>query len=122
MDKTREERWRELSEEILTDIKEWRRSHPKATFREIEEEVHARMNRLEAQLIQDTAQQSKSREWSGTSQQERPTCPVCQTPLQSRGKRQRTLKGVGGQDMTLSRDYGTCPNCRTGLFPAFMKS
>ncbi len=89
MEKKTEEHWREQSEQILTDITEWRRSHPKATFREIEEEVHERMSRLEAQLIQDTAQQSKSRAWSGASSQERPACPVCSTPLQTRGKRQR---------------------------------
>ena len=59
MDKTPEEHWRDLSEQILTDITEWRRSHPRATFREIEDEVHPRISRLEAQLIQDTAQQSK---------------------------------------------------------------
>lgn len=117
MAQTNEEQWRELSEKILTDITEWRRSHPKATLREIEDEVHARMSRLEAQLIQDTAQQSQSRTWGGTSPQERPTCPVCPTPLQARGKRQRKLQGAGGQEITLSRDYGTCPNCGTGLFP-----
>ena len=117
MNPTSEERWRELSEEILTDVKEWRRSHPKATFREIEEEVHRRMSRLEAQMIQDTAQESSSREWGGSDQDKRPRCPVCQSPLQSRGKRQRTLQGVGRQEVTLSRDYGTCPNCRTGVFP-----
>lgn len=117
MDKTNEEHWRELSEELLTDIKEWRRNHPKATFREIEEEIHARMSRLEAQLIQDTAQESTSRAWSGKSKQERPTCPVCQTPLHARGTQQRTLQGMGGKDVTLSREYGTCPQCGTGLFP-----
>jgi hypothetical protein len=117
MEKASEEHWRELSENILTDVKEWRRSHPKATFREIEDEVHARLSRLEAQMIQDTAQESPSRAWSGRSQQERPTCPVCQAPLQARGKRERTLQGGGGQEMTLSREYGTCPNCQTGLFP-----
>ena len=51
MDQRSEEHWRELSEEILTSMKEWRRSHPKATLREIEDEVHARMSRLEAQMI-----------------------------------------------------------------------
>ncbi len=81
MDQASEEHWRELSEQILTDITEWRRSHPKATFREIEDEVHVRISRLEAQLIQDTAQQSTSRSWSGASPQERPTCPVCKVPL-----------------------------------------
>ncbi len=117
MEQASEDSWRELSENILTDMKEWRRNHPKATVREIEEEVHARMSRLEAQMIQDTAEQSTSREWSGTGKQERPRCPVCQTPLHARGKRQRTLQGVGGQEVRLNREYGTCPNCRTGLFP-----
>lgn len=122
MDKTPEEHWRDLSEQILTDITEWRRSHPKATLREIEDEVHRRMSRLEAQLIQDTAQQSQSRVGSGASRQERPSCPVCRTPLQARGKRQRTLQGAGGQAITLTRAYGTCPTCGTGLFPAFMRN
>jgi hypothetical protein len=107
MDKTTEEYWRELSEQILTERTEWRQSHPKATFREIEDEVHVRMSRLEAQLIQDTAQQSKSRTWSGASPQERPTCPVCHSPLHARGKRQRKLQGAGGQEVTLSRESGT---------------
>src|SRR5215471_5874821 len=117
MDQTSEEPWRELSERILTEISEWRRSHPKATLREIEDEGHTRMSRLEAQLIQDTAQQSTSRSWSGASAHERPTCPVCQTPLHARGQRQRKLQGAAGPEVTLSREYGTCPNCGTGLFP-----
>jgi ribosomal protein L34E len=117
MQQKSEEEWRRLSEEILTDVKEWRRAHPKATFREIEDEVHSRLSRLEAQMIQDTASQSQNQSWSGKSPQERPQCPVCQTPLQARGQRQRSLQGAGGREVTLSREYGTCPNCRTGLFP-----
>src|SRR4051794_15727654 len=109
--------WQRLSEQILTDIKEWRRAHPKATFREIEEEVHERMSRLEAQVLQDTAQASSSREWRGASEQERPLCPICSTPLQARGKRSRSLQGAGGQNVTLCRSYGTCPVCGAGLFP-----
>lgn len=117
MKQNSEDQWRQLSEEILTDVKEWRRAHPKATLREIEDEVHSRLSRLEAQMIQDTAQESQSRLWSGNSPQHRPKCPVCQTPLQSRGKRERSLQGAGGQEVRLSREYGTCPKCRTGLFP-----
>jgi hypothetical protein len=117
MDKTMEDQWRDLSEHILTDIQDWRKSHPKATFSEIEEEVHSRMSRLEAQLLEATVQESPSRSWSGMSPQERPSCPVCRSPLQARGKRQRTLQGAGGQPITLHRAYGTCPNCGTGLFP-----
>lgn len=109
--------WQQLSEQILTDIKEWGRSHPKATLREIEDEVHQRMSRLEAQVIQDAAQQSEQRDWSGAPPEERPTCPVCGTPLHARGKRTRRMQGAGGQEISLTRSYGTCPTCGTGLFP-----
>lgn len=78
-----DQEWQQLSEQILTDIKEWRRSHPKATLREIEEEVYSRLSRLEARVIQDTAQQSECRDWSARPPEERPTCPVCGTPLQA---------------------------------------
>ncbi len=117
MDTKTENGWQELSEQILTDIKEWRKAHPKATFREIEDEVHKRMSRLEAQVLQDAAQASESREWSGKEAEERPKCPVCQTPLQARGKQKRKLQGVQGEEVTLTRDYGTCPNCGQGVFP-----
>jgi YgiT-type zinc finger domain-containing protein len=117
VDEEKDQQWQKLSEEILTDIKEWRRAHPKATFREIKHEVHQRMSRLEAQILQDTTQQSSSREWSGASEQERPQCPVCGSALQARGKRVRHLQAAGGHDITFSRTYGTCPTCGTGLFP-----
>ena len=32
--------WLSKSEKILIDVKEWRRVHPKATFVEIEDEIH----------------------------------------------------------------------------------
>lgn len=117
VDQEMDQGWQQLSEQILTDIKEWRRAHPKATFREIEQEVHERMSRLEARVLQDTAQESLSREWSGANEQEQPKCPICSTPLQARGKRTRSLQGAGGQDVKLSRSYGTCPVCGVGLFP-----
>jgi hypothetical protein len=117
MEEEADRKWQELSQQILTDIKEWRRSHPKATFVEIEEEVHKRMSRLEAQVVQDSAQASSSREWSGAGPNERPSCQVCGTALQARGKQRRKLQGAGGQEITLTRSYGTCPTCGTGLFP-----
>lgn len=117
MESSNEEQWRELSERILTDIKEWRGSHPRATLAEIEDEVHRRMGQLEAQVIQDAAQASPSQHWSGKRTHERPSCPVCHTPLHARGKRERTLQARGGHHITLSREYGTGPNCGTGLFP-----
>jgi hypothetical protein len=64
MDEATEKRWRELSEEILSGMKEWRLAHPDATFREIEETVHARMSRMEAQMLQETAFASRKADWA----------------------------------------------------------
>src|SRR5436853_5075237 len=72
---------------------------------------------LEAKLIQEAAEESPSREWGRGSEHEAALCPKCATPLQARGKRKRTLQGNGGQNVTLSRTYGTCPKCGEGLFP-----
>lgn len=55
MDEATEQRWRELSEEVLSGMKERRQAHPKATFREIEQAVQERLSRLEAQILQDVA-------------------------------------------------------------------
>jgi DNA repair exonuclease SbcCD ATPase subunit len=117
MDQETDQAWKQLSEQILTDIKAWRRAHPKATLREIEEEVHTRLSRLEAQVIQDAAEESERRAWSGAASSDRPVCPVCGTPLQARGHHTRQLQAAGGQNIHLRRSYGTCPTCGTGLFP-----
>jgi len=113
-----EQDWQKKSEEILSDIKEWRRAHPKATFVEIEDEVHQRMMEWEAQILQDAAQESESRAWGRGSTQEAPRCPKCRVPLQARGKQKRTLQGNGGQSVTLQRTYGTCPQCGESFFPS----
>ncbi len=112
-----EQALRKMSTEILTDIKEWRRAHPRATYVEIEDEVHKRMMQLEAQIIEGTVEASPSREWGRGSGHEAALCPKCATPLQARGKQKRALQGNGGQSVTLSRTYGTCPKCGESLFP-----
>jgi hypothetical protein len=118
MDEAMDHAWQELSEEVLTGIKEWRLAHPKATFREIEQAVHERMSRLEARLLQDAALASRTAgDWNEAPEGDRPCCPVCQTPLQGRGKHARRLQGTGGQEVRLVRSYGTCPTCGVGLFP-----
>jgi RNase P subunit RPR2 len=112
-----EQAWQKMSMEILMDLKEWRRANPRATYIQIEDEVHKRVMQLEARLIQEAAEESPSREWGRRSEHEAALCPKCGTPLQARGKQKRTLQGNGGQSVTLSRTYGTCPRCGEGLFP-----
>jgi RNase P subunit RPR2 len=112
-----EQTWQQMSMEILTDVKEWRKANPRATYVQIEDEVHKRVMQLEARLIQEAAEESPSREWGRRSEHEAPLCPKCAIPLQARGKQKRTLQGNGGQRVKLSRTYGTCPKCGEGLFP-----
>src|SRR5260370_13090641 len=56
-----EQALRTMSTEILTDIKEWRRAHPRATYVEIEDEVHKRMMQLEARVIEGAVAESPHR-------------------------------------------------------------
>lgn len=109
--------WRALSEEILIGMKEWRRQHPKATLREIEEAVTERLSRLGARMIQDAAQTSVAADWTEQVEAEAPRCEHCGEVLVSRGKRPRRLQASGGAQLTIERSYGTCPRCGVGLFP-----
>lgn len=113
-----EEEWLQKSQQILADVKEWRRTHKKATFVEIEEEVHRRMVQLEAQLLQDAAEESASREWGRGSDHEAPQCPQCHVALSAKGKKTRTLQGNGGATVRLTRSYGSCPKCGQRFFPS----
>lgn len=112
-----DQKLRELSEEILLGMKEWRKQHPKASLREIEEEVNRQMSRLGAQMIQETAQSSAATDWTSGPTEEAPRCQQCGTVLVSRGKRRRRLQSTGGAEVQLVRSYGTCPTCGVGLFP-----
>jgi hypothetical protein len=117
MNKDMDRNWHALSEEVLSGMKEWRLAHPKATFREIEHAVDERVNRLKARMLEDAALASDAQQWKAAPEGDQPHCPACQTPLQRRGQQTRRVQITGGQDVTLTRSYGTCPVCGTGLFP-----
>jgi len=109
--------WRQLTQEIMTGMREWRLQHPKATLREIETELDTRLNRMRARMLEDLALQSAAADWQDTPTGLQPTCPDCGGPLQDRGRHPRTLQPHGGQTLTLERHYGVCPACGAGLFP-----
>lgn len=111
------EAWRMLSESVFEEMEVWRKEHPTATFKEIEDELDARLSGMRAQMLADLAQQSAKRDWSGQEPEKRPRCLQCGTGLQARGKHERKLATQGGKAVKLSREYGTCPQCGSGLFP-----
>ena len=82
--------WLTKSAKILSEVIAWRKAHPKATFVEIEDEVHRRLMQLEAQLLQDVAQESSSQAWGKETGEAAPRCHTCQVPLQARGQHART--------------------------------
>src|SRR5437763_11089802 len=100
-----ENSFKELSDEILREMNAWNVSHPKATFLEIEVKARELVSQLEAHLIQESAVEREKDDWSQREERERPSCPTCQMPLLSRGKRVRHLQATAGRAIQLERTY-----------------
>ncbi len=109
--------WHQLTQDVMTGMRAWRVEHPKATLREMETELDARLGRMRARMLEDLALASAAADWTETPRDRQPTCPDCGTHLQPRGADTRTLATHGGHHLTLKRSYGVCPACGTGLFP-----
>lgn len=112
-----EARWQQLTEEVMTGIKEWRIQHPKATFREIEEALDERLAKARARMLQDVALASAAADVTNAKPDERPCCSKCGHRLEVRGQKTRQLTTNYNQPITLKRSYTVCPVCGTGLFP-----
>ena len=115
--RTFEQRWHQLSAEVMTGISDWRFQHPQATLRELETELDARLARMRARMLEDLALESAATDWRDQRASAPPACPQCGSPLQAAGLHSRTLQTHGGQSLTFERRYGLCPVCETGLFP-----
>jgi hypothetical protein len=116
MRKDFDQRWRELSDEVMSGMKEWRLQHPRATLTEIEVALDEHLARLRARMLEDAALASAAADWDSATAAA-PRCPQCGQPLQARGGHPRQLQTHGGQNLTLQREYGVCPACHAGLFP-----
>jgi len=110
-------KWNELAEEVMTGMKEWRLQHPKATLREIERALDERLAKMRARMLQDAVLASAAADIQTAAEEERPVCPECGTPLESRGKQERQITTLQNQALRLERSYGVCPACGAGFFP-----
>jgi ribosomal protein S27AE len=108
--------WQEVSAEVTAGMAEWRRQHPRATLREIEQELDKRLAPLRARMLEDTALLSEKREWDEGEAGE-PTCPECGLALKGRTREERQLQTQGEEIIRLERQYGVCPKCGQGFFP-----
>jgi YgiT-type zinc finger domain-containing protein len=112
-----ERQWRELAEDVLTGMQEWRLQHPKATWREIEATLDERWSRVRARMLQDLALASRATDLGASEASERPRCPACGGSLEARGQQTRQVTTVHDRTVTLTRSYAVCPTCGEGLFP-----
>jgi predicted RNA-binding Zn-ribbon protein involved in translation (DUF1610 family) len=110
-------RWWALAHEVFTGMKEWRLQHPTATFSQLEAALDERLGHLRARMLEDVATASDVTTFSAESATVRPPCPSCGMPLHGRGQATRHLQTDAGQEIALTRSYGTCPACGVGLFP-----
>lgn len=107
------EEWLSAAAAHFTVIADWRQTHPRASWDDLEAAVDAELAALRAQVLQDTALASDAVDL----RTERPPCPACRTPLQAAGTRTRRLTTDHDQPIALTRTYARCPACGTGLFP-----
>src|SRR3954447_21657366 len=83
--------WHLLADEVMSGLKDWRMQHPKATLREIEQALDARLGQMRARLMADITLASAAADITTAQPEDRPRCPTCGGPLQARGQQQRTL-------------------------------
>jgi predicted RNA-binding Zn-ribbon protein involved in translation (DUF1610 family) len=102
------------TKEILAGMKEWRKTHPKATFVEIEAEMEARIKELRAEVLGEIIGMSAATEAEGQIVH----CPECGAVMEGRGKHTRRLQGAGGSEVAWERAYLECPACGAGFFPS----
>jgi hypothetical protein len=55
--------WRQLSQVVMTGMREWRLQHPKAPLREMAQELDTRLNWMRARMLEDMALVSATTDW-----------------------------------------------------------
>jgi len=110
--------WREIAEEVMSGMKEWRIQHPRATLREIEDALDERLAKMRARMLADAALASAAADITKKEEEERPVCPACGKEVKARGKRERRLTSQSNQVLRLERSYAVCPQCEAGFFPS----
>lgn len=101
--------------DLMERLNQWREKHPRATMREIEEEIDRRMSKVRARLITDTVMKNAS---IGKQKGKKEMCPKCGGEIKKKGKKKRKLETNGGQEIEFEREYVRCQSCGHGFFPS----
>jgi hypothetical protein len=86
-----------MSEALLAENNEWNASHPKASFQELEEALHERLSRLEAQALQASVQARADSRVEPHPRMEAPSRALAvERRCKSAGSRSGICKGQAG--------------------------
>ncbi len=112
-----ETRWQHLTAGVATEMRDWRREHPKASLAAIEQALDERWAKARAQIVADAALTSALADLTAAPVADRPHCSQCGARLQVHGRATRHLSTTYEQDIILPRSYAVCPACGQGVFP-----
>jgi uncharacterized protein with PIN domain len=116
MEKSKQEEDRkDINTDLIEGLNKWREKHPRATMREIEEEIDRHMSEMRARLIADTVMKSANTEMI---KEKKGMCPKCGGEVQKKGKKKRKLETTGGHEIEFEREYVRCQSCGHGFFPS----
>ena len=102
--------WDRAAAQARTEVRAWRAAHPRATLKQIEQEVDRRLAAARARLVEAAA-------LAGADEAPPPPCPECGGAMTWDGARTRRLTTTHGEAVALTRRYARCPACGAGLFP-----
>lgn len=106
--------------ELKVGMAAWLKANPRATLREIEDEMERQLATLRAEVLSgvltELAEASAGAEQNEEEEGEE-ECPECGGELVKWGRHERTLETTGGEAVRLERAYMRCPRCGYGVFP-----
>jgi hypothetical protein len=117
MEEAQRDAHEELIRAVLDGMRAWRQAHPRASLAAIAQEVAARLARLRAQLVEDTALASPSAAVGAREAGARPRGPTWGPGRIARGQHERPLPIRGNPPVRLRRRYAVCPTGGGGHVP-----
>ena len=94
------EAWRDEADAAVATIAQWRETHPRATWAEIEAAVDGPLTALRTRLLVDSAQATPA---ADPALAERPACPACGGALHDAGRHRRRLRSEGDETIEVER-------------------
>ena len=112
----KQEKWIASFQQASDMISQWRQTHPRATFTDIENTVDEQLAQLRASMIQDLVEESRLVDIKRLAVAERPRCPGCGRALAANGRQTRQLTTRHDQVVEVERSKGYCRHCHVSFF------